>query len=222
MILVLAFHNCEFTELNNAKLTHLGIIMLFNQQKPLASITITFSQLVRMLMEHQAGNARIPLRLTSHALTIRMLSPISSLVTLMFFSLQAYAYCGCNFYLPDDLAKCANVELGIWEEVEPVSSVSLQPFSNAITNTLSGPIGPSISVSVTATPALISFLQPHTTIVLVTSVYTTTISGTPTTVTSVGPSTGVTIPASSGPTTTTTETICVQKQRTRVVRRDEI
>lgn len=111
-------------------------------------------------------------------------------------SLQAYAYCGCYFNMPGEMAECANVQLDILEDVEPVSSVSLLPFSATITTTLYGPVGPTISVpSATGSGSVISFggvPTVVTTTVYATSVYTTTVGGSASPVTTVAASTGVT------------------------------
>ncbi|KAI4155620.1 MAG: hypothetical protein LQ340_000874 [Diploschistes diacapsis] len=90
--------------------------------------------------------------------------------------------------------------------VEPVTSVSLLPFSATVATTLgSGPVGPTISIaSNTKAASVISFGNAPTvltTTIYISEIYTTTIGGSASAVTSVSASTGVTTSYGSAPPT---------------------
>jgi len=126
----------------------------------------------------------------------------------VYLRLQAYAYCGCYYYLPEDLYSCANVELKVWPK-QSAATVNHTTILSSIalpTEPTSVPT-PSIdaSVSLTLTP------EPPITVGgsnLATA--TVTYTGVTAVTSSAGPSASCTSYESNYTTTyTTAEQICV-------------
>ena len=167
--------------------------------QPLSAITtITFTKAAWLAIPTtRAQHVQMPARVISGAQISRTQLDLSSDPNLSKASLQAYAYCGCYFNLPDDIYECANVQLEIVGDVEPTSSVSLLPFTGTITTTLgTSPIGPMISVAPNPKGASVLAFGGApavlTTTVTISSVYTTTVGGSPSLVTGVTTSAGLT------------------------------